>query len=341
LRDLARKALFSLAATALLVVLIEGLSRLVLPTALPSPLIMENKDDWSEMRRYDPLLFWSLPPGVTAGLVTTNSLGLRGPEVPPKEKSELRILSLGESTTFAGRLPYEECYSHLLEADLDSALARPVRVINAGVPSYTIFQGYLYFEQRGLLLEPDVVVLYFGYNDFLPVANRARRDARATGTTAGLTDRALHERRQGRLFKTSEWIAQRSNAYRLVMRLMRPRKADVVKDPSKPRVPEEDRRHILALFRDACARNDILLVIVVPWYHTFDSHAALLREFARENGIACLDPRAEFERLNDNKNKYFLDPIHPNARGHRFIASILSREIPGLLAAKGFSHSDR
>jgi lysophospholipase L1-like esterase len=253
----------------------------------------------------------------------------------------LRILSLGESTTFAGRLPYEECYSHLLEADLDSILERPVRVINAGVPSYTLFQGYVYFEQRGLLLEPDVVLVYFGFNDFLPVANRARRDARATAGTAGLTDRALYERRQGDLFKFSESIARRSNAYRLVMRLLRPRKSDVVKDPSKPRVPEEDRRHVLGLFRDLCARHDVLLVIVVPWYHTFDSHVALLREFAQANGVPCIDPRAEFETLNENKNRYFLDPVHPNARGQRFIASLLAREFPGLIAAKGFSPSAR
>ncbi len=341
MRYLIRKMVFSLAATALFVLVVEGLSRILLPTGLPNPLIMENKDEWMDLRQYDPLLFWSLRPGFSEGRITTNSIGLRGPEVPPKSKDELRILSLGESTTFAGRLPYEECYSHLLEGDLDSALGRPVRVINAGIPSYTLFQGYVYFEQRGLLLEPDVVLVYFGYNDFLPVANRARRDARATGITAGLTDRALYERRQGRLFEVSEAIARRSNAYRLVMRLLRPRKADVVKDPSKPRVPEEDRRQILTRFRDLCARHDVLLVIVVPWYHTFDSHVALLREFSQANGVSCIDPRAEFERLNENKNRYFLDPVHPNARGHRFIASLLAREIPGLLPAKDSSPSAR
>ncbi len=341
MRDLLRKVVFSLAATALFVLAVEGVSRIILPTALPNPLIMENKDEWLELRQYDPLLFWSLPPNVTSGRVTTNSLGLRGPEVPPKSKDELRILSLGESTTFAGRLPYEECYSHLLETDLDSVMERPVRVINAAVPSYTLFQGYVYFEQRGLLLDPDVVLVYFGYNDFLPVANRARRDARATGGTAGLTDRALYERRQGRLFEISESIARRSNAYRLVMRLMRPRKSDVVKDPSKPRVPEEDRRLLLEQFRDLCARRGVLFVLVVPWYHTFDSHVPLLREFAQANGVPLVDPRAEFEALNENKNRYFLDPIHPNARGHRFIASLLAREIPALLAAKDSAPSAR
>ena len=44
-----------------------------------------------------------------------NGDGLRGPDLAAKPPGELRILSLGESTTFGAKLAYEETYSALLE----------------------------------------------------------------------------------------------------------------------------------------------------------------------------------------------------------------------------------
>ena len=47
---------------------------------------------------------------------------------------------------------------------------RDVRVLNGGVPGYTLFQGVQYLLHRSEQFEPDMVLLYFGFNDYLGVS---------------------------------------------------------------------------------------------------------------------------------------------------------------------------
>jgi hypothetical protein len=97
--------------------------------------------------------------------VQINSLGLRGPEVAPRAPGELRILLLGDSVVVGFEVPYEETFGALLEQRLAARLARPVRVVNGAVRGYGTDQSYLYFRERGVRLEPDVVVFVHSNND--------------------------------------------------------------------------------------------------------------------------------------------------------------------------------
>ena len=54
--------------------------------------------------------------------------------------------------------------ARILEADL-RAQGQIVEVINAGVPGYNLFRSRVRFQQIVAELEPDIVVLYAGYND--------------------------------------------------------------------------------------------------------------------------------------------------------------------------------
>jgi hypothetical protein len=99
------------------------------------------------------------------GPVHINSLGLRGPEVGPREPDELRILLLGDSVVVGFEVAYEETFAALLERRLRLRLGRPVRVINAGVRAYGTDQSYLYYRERGHRLAPDLVLLVDSDND--------------------------------------------------------------------------------------------------------------------------------------------------------------------------------
>src|SRR6266404_1289324 len=70
--------------------------------------------------RYDELLGWSHEPGAHGdfvgprpwpvefrGKVAINSLGLRGPEIPPRDPSELRVLFSGDSIVASFEVDYE------------------------------------------------------------------------------------------------------------------------------------------------------------------------------------------------------------------------------------------
>lgn len=324
------------AATALIALLaLEGVSRLGgggvdYPR---DPLITRGHLAWKEQRRYDPLLFWSMLPNRQSELGGTNSLGLRGPEIAPKRVDEFRVLSLGESTTYGWKLPYEDCYSAMLEADLQAASAPRARVINAGVPGHTIFQGWVYLEHRGLQLHPDAVLLYFGLNDFLPIVFREQRDSSAGSRSAGLTDRQLFLERRRLMPRLLGWTYERSNLVRGLGAVLdgashsQPEtvaeedSVDLVGDAV--RVPEKDRWDALLAIRDLCANEGVDLVIVIPWYRDFERHAPLLRRFATEFVVPVVDLPALLSGLPQPRANYFQDPIHPNRDGQRVIATAI------------------
>jgi len=129
----------------------------------------------------DPRCLWKLRPNalidrMDAGFlrVKTNSLGLRGPEIPPPGPGEeLRVLCLGDSITFGLGLTEEDNWPRRLERILarSPALAgRPVVVVNAGVPGWSSVQGMRLYRELGPEGNWDFVVFCFGMNDARPAA---------------------------------------------------------------------------------------------------------------------------------------------------------------------------
>ena len=77
----------------------------------------------------------------------------------------MRLLFLGDSCTFGYRLSHTDTFVKRAEDALRVRFPQAnVRCINAGVPGYTIFQGWRFLETRGARYEPDLVVLNFDWN---------------------------------------------------------------------------------------------------------------------------------------------------------------------------------
>lgn len=303
---------------------LELASRLFGHVSFPDPLIAQTKADWGVTRLYDPDLFWKLTPNTRLNRqVTTNSLGLRGPEIEAKKANEFRILSLGESTTFGLQLPIEATYSFRLEQLMGPVEGGTVRVINAGVPGYSIFQGLAYLRCCGLALKPDAVLLYFGFNDFLPISYRVDRDAGAEARQGLLTDIQLFEQRQQPLYRATHTLATYSNFARFLLFRVSSDATSSSRSSSQPRVPLEDRRRILTELLALANEHALRLIVIVPWYLEFSGHEALLREFAAAHDLVLVDiPRHVSPRAD-----YFIDPFHPNAAGHEIIARLIAEEI--------------
>jgi lysophospholipase L1-like esterase len=175
-------------------------------------------------------LGWSMKPGYRTERLpgkeayVINSLGLRSPEVVRKLSNELRVLSLGESSTLGIGVEGEETYSMRLQGLLGHSLQpRPVTVVNAGVSAYSSFQSLKYLELRGFKLKPDVVLFYHELNDYLP---STIRDAREGEVEILQTDRQLYDSglvRLGRWFLTHSALyrfASNSYAQRRISKLM-------------------------------------------------------------------------------------------------------------------------
>jgi acetyltransferase AlgX (SGNH hydrolase-like protein) len=119
----------------------------------------------------DPILHHRLRAGYIAhrrGVeFRINAIGLKDREYPAaKPAGVFRVLMLGDSYTEGFGLRVEHTMPKQAEDMLASrSCRRPVEVMNAGVSSYSPILEYLYLKERGLALDPDLVVLNFDMTD--------------------------------------------------------------------------------------------------------------------------------------------------------------------------------
>ncbi len=102
----------------------------------------------------------------------TNSAGLRNVAEIDDDPNVFRVLAVGDSFVYGYYVHNQETFPARLEEVLNQRLKARVQVLNAGVPGYTIADELSYLQDKGLKLEPDLVVFGFYTNDifdFYPV----------------------------------------------------------------------------------------------------------------------------------------------------------------------------
>jgi hypothetical protein len=93
--------------------------------------------------------------------IRINSLGFRDDEITmDKPENTKRILVLGDSFTFGMGVAHEDIFTEVLEENLNNEDIN-YEVINAGSIGYTIDNQYLLLKEKGLDLNPDVVIVAF------------------------------------------------------------------------------------------------------------------------------------------------------------------------------------
>jgi len=154
---------FVLFTSFILIFSLEILSRYIYPEWGP------QKFDNSDLYQHDELLGWKHQPNQTSRFetidfsvdVVTNSRGLRdkeyGLEKPPGIK---RILILGDSFGWGFGVEHGDRIDEIIESKYDD-----IEIINASIAGYGTDQQYLYLKNRGILYNPDLVVVMFYPND--------------------------------------------------------------------------------------------------------------------------------------------------------------------------------
>ena len=106
-------------------------------------------------------------PNFRRGANKHNALGFRGEEFEiVKAENTFRIVAVGGSSTYASDVrDYQHSYPFMLEEYLHSNGFDFVEVINAGVIGYTSHENLINAQFRVLPLQPDLVIVYQGFND--------------------------------------------------------------------------------------------------------------------------------------------------------------------------------
>jgi lysophospholipase L1-like esterase len=270
----------------------------------------------------DQELFWKLP----SDGALVNSWGFFGPEPAiPKPSATRRIVFLGDSCSQQG---YPQAWPELATA----RLAQRVRVdeVNLALSGYSTHQGRVLAERHLAELAPDLVVVYFGWNDHW--------------LAHGAVD---HEKRTAiRL----EWLRRRSRLLQWVRSVTSPRAVpplDVARVP--PQRFEDNLRAIAAAARAAGAR---VVFVTAPSTHDLGlpaylvergfaasaaaalelhrDYAARVRTSAGDLGVDLFDLAAAMERAPERRAWFLEDGIHFTELGRHAVAELFVARVAEL-----------
>lgn len=116
---------------------------------------------------YDPEIGGRLRPSSYNLTKQFNNLAFQSTvdTVVPKPPGTFRVVAYGGSTTICFNLPTGKCWPRLLERNLRAKGLSGVEILNAGDAAWSL--SHAYARARGELrqLEPDLVLLYSGFNE--------------------------------------------------------------------------------------------------------------------------------------------------------------------------------
>jgi lysophospholipase L1-like esterase len=318
---------------------------------LEAPIVFWDSQNDAEMRAGEGLheidlrCLWRPRPGAAVPEVPgerVNELGLRGP-LPAAEPSTstLRLVTLGDSSTFGWKTPYAQTYSGLLAQRLGAGA--PAEVLAAGVIGYTAVQGRVRFETLIAPLRPTVAVVAFGaINEHFPsdvggdrerlalqaarasALHRARRWLLEHWTAAQLCASWAEGGERGRAVAVARWVEERGRydaawAERGSLSFRGARRVE----------PGEFGPVLGELVDSIEASGAAVVLVAMP--RRLDCERELpvlveydraLRAFAAARGLPLCDAHAAFrERAADDL--LFLDSVHPSAAGHALLAERL------------------
>jgi lysophospholipase L1-like esterase len=154
-----KKLAFAVLSTFIFFAVLEGTLRLVRFRFAPrTPDVVIDGKLVAPMFRNSKNTVWEPVPGVK-GFNEDRFMGARIPR--ERTPGTIRIAAVGDSCTQFGEPPYSAVLGELL-AD---RVRKPVEVLNAGVAGYSTEQGKRRLEHDVAPYRPDVVLLYFGWND--------------------------------------------------------------------------------------------------------------------------------------------------------------------------------
>jgi len=264
-------------------------------------------------------LFWKLP----SDDPLANSLGFFGPEPRvPKPAGAWRWLMLGDSCSQQG---YPNAWPEFATRALQAASsARPIDEVNLSLSGYSSHQGRVLAQRYGARLAPDLVAVYFGWNDHW--------------LAWGAVDADKH------IDASFERVYRSSRLLQAARKLVDSVRGATPVPLESTRVPiEAYRANLSAICADFRAQGSVVVLLTAPSAIDLTGVAdyllsrpfardaesvgrlhreynAVVREVAAANGAPLLDLEREFEGRGDRARLFLRDGIHLSDEGKAAVA---------------------
>jgi len=282
--------------------------------------------------------------------VEINDGGYRGKMGSPGKFNGFRTINIGDSITFGNKIPVESTYSHQMD-ELLRETSDEYEVLNFGVGGYDILQAVSFFESRGLVYEPDLVVVGFCLNDIGIASPNLEYLDRSKEYQPGSLSR----------FRILRFINEKIDKIRIGRWLKEKNRPEIFRKEYESRIASigEDEHGLLELMRNCSRRYPSIwyrdehrigrlrysferlsglakrekftvAVVIFPWlagkagdYPCEKPHEIIAHE-ARRVGFDVVEIVPDFMEIGmSNIRITGKDFIHPNGTGHRVIAEKL------------------
>jgi len=316
----------------------------VILTIIPINTFFENRFfivnralDYPEVFKKDPNLFWRLRPSQEISsrffegeTISVNSHGLRNREIAPKS-DKIRIVALGNSCTFGWGMKENQTYARQLEKLINADVSLPnVEIINAGIPGYSSLQGQRFFISDIINLQPDIIMLMFGWNDQWAAAEN-------------ITDR--NQQMPSQFIIDLQNTLSRLKIYRLMRKIVlwtteKPLEETLHKDePITYRVSVNEFYQNEAVICDTAKNQNIRVLLLTspipalekyyppgrksPMHDYHEAYNMQSRLLATNTKTPLVDLARIFDEYDDLFDNATIDPIHFNSKGHRVAATAI------------------
>jgi len=286
------------------------------------------------------------------GFATINALGLRGP-LPemPKPPGTIRVLAIGDSTTFGWGVNDRDTYVAQLERDLSGAFpGRRIDVVNGGVGAYDLKHDARLLRHFAPMLKPDLVLVGVYWNDLpfeavtpegeslkgggseMPGGSSGNAPAKPfkIGNNPSRLNRLLRRSRLLYVLRRA-WLAAitptqaASNTVRWEMALLDGRHSEAIDNAWR------DIESTLTEIRDMGQADGFAVgVVIIPIRaqveedHPHAEYQTRVRAIADALGMFVIDPLPAFLDEPPDRKRFFIpyDRIHFTAEGNKVLAGV-------------------
>ncbi len=239
-----------------------------------------------------------------------------------KPENTFRIICIGDSITQGdaqekGLLPREQTYVYKLEQRLaEEFKGKNIEVINAASGGYSSLQGLRYLEKKLWKYEPDLVISWFGINDYFYSLFYSDKQQKIPAVNTAKAKKLL----------------QKSKLYLFLKNFFFIR--DALKNPVV-RVPPDD-------FYDNCEQmvqiakeNDFEIVFIAPFQAVLDNNIVeylqgypeKLEALSRKYGTKVLYLKRYLD--GHDLKKIYVDICHLNNEGNDIVAKAVFESLKG------------